>query len=417
MPAARRPLTRSSLLISLFAAFYGTSLPAEVTDEPVVADGFRATVFHEGVGPRTRHLVVRANGDVLISRRDGTLIGLRDADGDGVAELRLDRGEMPVTSGLALYGDHLYFSDNVSVSRVALDDELVPQGAVETIVDGFIEQASHATKDLAISPDGDLFVNVGAPSNACQVDRRTPGSPGQEPCPQLERQAGIWRFAAARPGQTQQSGERFVTGTRNIVALDYNRAADGLYFAVHGRDQLGTLWTEHFDDVQSAEMPAEEFHRAEAGANYGWPYTFVDPATGRRLVAPEYGGDGAREAPAGKYRDPLHAYPAHWAPNDLVFYEGAAFPERYQGGAFIAWRGSWNRAPLLQDGYRVTFQPMADGVPSGPPEDFMVGFKGTDALERPSDARYRPGGLAVGPDGALYVAEGVAGRIWRVTPE
>jgi len=407
---------------ALFAiASCGAAGASGATADPLAADGltlppgFRGTVFHDGVGRSARHVVVRDNGDVLISRQDGVLLGLHDDDGDGVADRIGERKGLPITSGLALHGSHVYFSDNVSVSRVALDDELVPAGDPETIVSGFPVQGSHATKELTISPDGMLFVNVGAPSNACQERQRTPGSPGQDPCPQLERQAGIWRFSADRPGQQQGDGSRFVTGTRNVVALDFNVDAGSVFFVMHGRDQLGTLFPALFDDRQSAAMPAEEFHRAVEGANYGWPYTFVDPATGRRLVAPEYGGDGKQEAPAGRYQTALYSYPAHWAPNDLIFYRGAGFPERYRGGAFVAWHGSWNRAPLPQAGYRVTFQPLRDGKPSGPPEDFMVGFAGTDSLKRPSDARYRPGGLAVGPDGALYVVEGVAGRVWRIT--
>jgi glucose/arabinose dehydrogenase len=398
-------------LLAGAALFLGThALAAELT----LPEGFSARVFHDGVGPRARHIAVRDNGDVFVSMRDGELVALRDANGDGRAD-QVQRRELPITTGLEIHNPFLYFSDTVSVSRLMLDDNLLPAGAPETIVQGFPEQGSHATKAIALNDRGELYVNVGAPSNACQKKRRSPGSPGLDPCPQLERQAAIWKFSASRLGQDQLEGERFVTGTRNVVALDWNDDEEALFFAMHGRDQLSTLWPQYFDDAASAEKPAEEFHRAVAGGNYGWPYTYMDPAKGKRMVSPEYGGDGKAEAEPGRYQMPLHAYPAHWAPNDLVFYSHSAFPERYQGGAFIAWRGSWNRAPLPQDGYRVTFQPFADGTVSGPPEDFMIGFKGTDNLKRPSNATWRPGGLALGPDGALYVTEAIEGRIWRIT--
>jgi glucose/arabinose dehydrogenase len=295
-----------------------------------------------------------------------------------------------------------------------LDDALLPSGDPELMVSGFPEQGSHATKSIALNDRGELFVNVGAPSNACQTKRRSPGSPGLDPCPQLERQAAIWRFSASRTGQDQLDGERFVTGTRNVVALDWNDEEEALFFAMHGRDQLSGLWPEYYDDQDSAEKPAEEFHRAVQGGDYGWPFTYVDPATGKRMIAPEYGGDGVKTAEPGKYADPLHPYPAHWAPNDLAFYDGEQFPATYRGGAFIAWHGSWNRAPMPQDGYRVTFQPFADGTVSGPPMDFMTGFKGDEELKRSSDAEHRPMGLAVGPDGSLFVTDSVKGRIWRV---
>jgi len=382
--------------------------------ELTLAEGFTASVFHDGIGPRARHIAVRANGDVFVSRREGELVALRDSDGDGRAD-RLERRKLPIKTGLEIRNPFLYFSDDVSVSRIMLDDSLMPAGEPETIVNGFPVQGSHSTKSIALNNRGELFVNVGAPSNACQQKRRSPGSPGLSPCPQLERQAAIWRFSASRLDQNQLDGERYVTGTRNVVALDWHDEEQALFFVMHGRDQLSALWPDYFDDEDSAEMPAEEFHRAVQGSDYGWPFTYVDPRTGKRMLGPEYGGDGTIEAESDRYRAPLHAYPGHWAPNDLVFYTGNQFPDRYQGGAFIAWRGSWNRAPLPQEGYRITFQPFANGAVAGSPEDFMVGFKGTEVLERPSDASWRPGGLAVGTDGALFVTEAIEGRIWRVT--
>ena len=388
--------------------------PAPADPDLVAQEGFRAAVFHEGVGAGARHLVVRDNGDVLVALRSGSLVALRDEDGDGRAD-RTESRSLAITTGIALHDGHLYFSDDVSVHRLPLGDTLMPAGEPELVAGGFPQQGSHAAKTIAFDSDGNLYVNVGAPSNACQVESRTPGSPGQQPCPQLERQAAIWKFPAGALGLDQSDGERYVTGTRNVIAMDWNTDAGALFFAMHGRDQLNTLWPEHFDDEDNAEMPAEEFHRADAGADYGWPYTFYDPRTDRRLVAPEYGGDGEQEAPEGRYREPLHAFPAHWAPNDLEFYDASMFPERYRGGAFIAWRGSWNRAPLPQDGYRITFLPFADGVPSGEPEDFLTGFKGADEIAQPSAARYRPMGLGIGPDGALFVGETESGRIWRVS--
>ncbi|MFW6094039.1 MAG: PQQ-dependent sugar dehydrogenase [Pseudomonadota bacterium] len=386
-------------------------------------EGFRVTVFHPGVGARLRHLAVRENGDVLGARRDGILVGLRDEDGDGRAD-RVAERRLPITTGVALWGGYLYFSDDVSVRRLALDEALIPEGEPELVVSGFPRQSGHADKALAFDAAGNLYVNVGAPSNACQQQSRTPGSPGQQPCPELERQAALWRFPAGETGLEQSDGERYVTGTRNVLAMAWHPQADALYFAMHGRDQLAGLWPELFDADDNAEMPAEEFHRAQAGANYGWPYTFYDrrgadgrraDGRGERLVAPEYGGDGEAVAERGRYQEPLYAFPAHWAPNGLVIYQDDAFPERYRGGAFIAWHGSWNRAPRPQAGYRVTFLPLAGGRPAGPSEDFLTGFAGTGEIAQPSEAAYRPMGLATGPDGALYVGDTEAGRVWRVT--
>ena len=111
-------------------------------------------------------------------------------------------------------------------------------------------------------------------------------------------------------------------------------------------------------------------------------------------------------------RGPAAVFPAHWAPNGLAFYHGAGFPDRYRGGAFIAFHGSWNRAPEPQEGYNVVFQPMRDGKPSGEFEVFADGFAG--ARKEPGLAAHRPSGLAVGSDGALYITDDQARTVWRV---
>ena len=399
------------------------SAPPETAEAPGVvelqlASGFVARVFAPELG-RARHLAVRDNGDVYVALRDRDnprgYVALQDTDGDGVADVTAHVGEHNGT-GIAVSGDHLYFSSDTEVYRARLSPgELLPKGAPEKIAGGFPEQRAHAAKTLALDAAGHLYVNSGAPSNACQEQIRTAGSPGRQPCPDLERSGGIWRFDAALAGQDQTDGERFVTGIRNAVALAWNPLADSLYFLQHGRDQLDTLWPDLYTAEDRAELPAEEFHVAEAGANYGWPYTYYDSRTMMRMISPEYGGDAQRAYEGDEYREPLLAFPAHWAPNALLFYTGAQFPERYHGGAFVAFHGSWNRAPAPQGGYKLVFVPFSDGVPAGDWEVFAEGFPGLDPVENPGDARHRPAGLAQGPDGSLYVADSVQGTIWRIT--
>ena len=132
------------------------------------------------------------------------------------------------------------------------------------------------------------------------------------------------------------------------------------------------------------------------------------------MLMPEYGGDGEQVGRCDQFEDPIQAFPGHWGPNDVLFYDGDQFPDAYQGGAFIAWHGSWNRAPLPQEGYKVTFTPFDGTTPAGDYETFADGFAGADTLRSSGEAEHRPTGLAVGPDGGLYVADDGGGTIWRI---
>jgi len=383
-----------------------------------VADGFHATVFADNLGS-LRHIAVNANGDLyaaLSSRSEQKgIIALRDSDGDHVADV-IERFGTVGGTGIAVKGGYLYRSSDTAIYRWKLNEgELVPSTAREQVAGGFTAERQHAAKSLTLDNAGHIYVNVGAPANACQRQMRTKGSPGMTPCPLLESHGGIWRFDATGTEQDQMAdGTRFVSGTRNVVALAWNETAQALYGVQHGRDQLGQLWPGYFDDAQSAARPAEEFLRFDEGTVFGWPYTYYDGVIGKRMIAPEYGGDGKTPAAPGKYPEPLAVFPAHWAPNGLLFYSGAAFPARYRGGAFIAFHGSWNRAPLAQQGYKVVFVPFKNGVPAGAWEVFADGFAGVQPLMSPRDARFRPMGLAQAPDGALYIADSVKGRIWRI---
>lgn len=380
--------------------------------------GFTATVFHDGVGP-ARHLAVSPNGDLYVKLRKvvdgGGIVALRDTDGDGRADEEERFGQFGGTA-IAFYEGDLYAASDVAVFRFRLEgDGLRPAGEPETIVSGFPEQKSHAAKAIAFDPSGKLYVAIGAPSNACQSPDREAGVKGEEPCGQLERGAGVWQYEADQTGQQFSPDDRYATGLRHIVAMAWNDSAGALFAAVHGRDQLDSLWPEYFNAEQNARLPAEEFVRIDKGDDFGWPYAYYDPERGERMVAPEYGGDGNKPAQAGKYRDPLLAFPAHWAPNGMIFYTAHQFPPAFQGGAFVAFHGSWNRAPLPQDGYKVVFVPFKDGAPGTSWQVFADGFTGQEKLKSSGDAQYRPMGLAQDTDGSLYIAETVNGRIWKVT--
>lgn len=384
-----------------------------------VPAGFKATVFADLSAP-VRHMAIAEDGTVYASffrAKEGEWVAaLQDRDGDGISDSITRFGSFGGT-GIALYQGYLYVSSDTLIGRYKLGDTPVPDGAPEIIASGFPEQNQHATKPMVFDGKGNMLVTVGAPSNACQERARTPGSPGLMPCPQLDLQAGIWRFDAKKPGQIHgQDSTRYATGIRNGLALDWNKAADALYVISHGRDQLNQLFPQYYSAEQSAELPAEEFHRVDEGSNLGWPYAYWNHIENTHIKAPEYGGDGITQVENGLYPEPLAAFPGHWAPNDLVFYTASSFPEFFHNGAFIAFHGSWNRAPLPQKGYNVAFIPMDEsGAVTGTPLIFADHFKGTDVLSSPRAAKHRPTGLAIGPDGALYIADDAAGYIWKVS--
>src|SRR5919108_127931 len=291
-------------LVACSSAPQGTARPrvaAGMTRVACAADnggltlpaGFCAVVAHDSIG-KARHIAVAPNGNVYVALGQpagGGIVGLRDTNGDGVLDEEVRFGEAGGT-GMAIRGERLYFGANTFVVRYRLGDALRPTSEADTVVTGFPEQRAHAAKSLTFDDGANLFVNVGGPSNACQTQDRAAGSPGIDPCPQLERQMGIWRFDTHRAPQRQQDGRRYASGIRNAVALDWNPNDNTLYVVQHGRDQLNTIAPSHFDERANAEKPAEEMLRVNDGDTFAHPYCFYDPVQRRRVLAPEYGGDG-----------------------------------------------------------------------------------------------------------------------------
>jgi glucose/arabinose dehydrogenase len=400
--------------------------PAEVALK--LPAGFTATVFAEGLGS-ARHLVVAPDGTVYVNTwrspydtalrvpPGGFVVALRDTNGDGKADLIRRFGSTSESgshggTGIALRGRALYVEADSEIVRYELPDRgMVPTGDTLTIVSGLVTQGGHPMHPIAVD-DHNLFVNMGSATNSCQVKDRARASPGQRPCRELLERAGIWRFSIGN-GQRFTQSKRYATGIRNAVGLAINPQDGGLYSTQHGRDQLAENWSKLYSWKQGANLPAEELLRIKQGGDYGWPYCYHDSTmSGGLRLAPEYGGDGKRVGECATKLKPVAIFPAHWAPDALVFYQGKMFPAGYQGGAFIAFHGSWNRAPEPQEGYNVVFQPMANGRATGPYQVFADGFAG--AQTQPGLATHRPAGLAVGPDGALYIGDDQRGTVWRV---
>ena len=378
--------------------------------------GFGALTVVDDVGP-ARHLALTPEGNIFVK------LAYPDKEGNGIIFLKANENSNDYTkSGFAKYGGtgiylkdtYLYASSNQDVYRYKLNDkhEYTKDSPEEKIVSGLIDRHQHESKSLVLDNEGNVYVNIGAFSNSCQQQDRQDNSPGMLNCSILDSAGGIWQFKADKLNQHYGDGQRFATGLRNVVGLDWNQQDNNLYVMQHGRDQL-TMFPKYFDVKKNAELPAECMFLLKKGDNAGWPYTYYDPMAKKKMVSPEYGGDGIKEA-GSEFKDPVAAYPAHMAPNGLLFYTGTMFPEKYKNGAFIAFHGSWNRAPEPQKGYFVVFQPFKDGKPFGDWEIFADGFSGSAENSASGKADHRPCGLAQGPDGSLYVTDDAKGRIYRI---
>lgn len=387
-------------------------------------NGFEAVVVVDSLKGRARHIAVNDNGDIYVKARfpkEGGNIALRDTTGDGKADIIVQFGNYKADgtygTGMRIYNGYLYYSSELVVYRSKLiPGQLLPDSVSEAILtdDHAHGRHEHVAKPVTFDDKGNMYVPFGANSNNCQEVNRTPYSPGMNPCPLLVDHGGIWQFDANKPGQTQKDGHMFATGLRSVVGLDWNKEDKHLYALQHGRDDLLRLWSGLYSPWQSAELPSEEFLRIKEGTHAGWPYCYYDQIQGKKVLAPEYGGDGKIVGDCEQYEKPLIGFPGHWAPNDILFYQGDQFPERYKNGAFIAFHGSTNRAPYPQAGYFIAFVPFKDGQPSGPFEVFADGFAGVDPIINVRDAIYRPMGIAMGPDGSLYISETELGKIWRI---
>jgi mono/diheme cytochrome c family protein len=229
---------------------------------------------------------------------------------------------------------------------------------------------------------------------------------------ELNTRGGIWRYDANKTKQAFSPAERFATGIRNAEGFAID-AAERIFVTQHGRDQLHANWPERYQPEEEATQPAEELLLLKQGGDYGWPECYYDAIQRKLVLAPEYGGDGGRNVgPCAAKSAPIASFPAHWAPNAMALYDKRQFPARYRHGVFIAFHGSWDRAPYRQGGYNVVFQALAGDQASGGCEIFADGFAG--AVESPDQAAHRPSGVAVGPDGSLYVSDDVRGRIYRI---
>jgi len=388
--------------------------------------GFCATIFADSL-QSPRHAVVAPNGDLLIVGNPrgggrsgqplspGSVFLLRDANGDGKAD-NVTKLAVASGSGIALADGYLYSSTGRAIVRYRYTTGSTTVGAADTIIND-LPTGGHAANNFVVRA-GTIYMNIGSRSNACEPGpQRTPRTPSPDPCAELETRAGIWTFDANKSGQKPADGVRFATGIRNALALNVDPLnPNALLVAMHGRDGLQSPPNGLWDGTNEygAENPGEQVNHVMKGDDFGWPYCYWSVDEKKLVTAPEYGGDQKKTDRCDDKKVPLYSFPGHWAPMDILRYTGTSFPQEYRNGLFVAFHGSWNRAPLPNDGYRVSYLPMNGARANGAHKDFAVGFS---KLGMPgTDGRlHRPAGLAQGTDGSLYVIDDMAGTVYKIS--
>lgn len=340
-----------------------------------VPEGFALNVFARDAG-NARMMAVGPDGTVYLTRpAQGSLLAMKDADGDGKAEnVRLAVEGIEKLHGVAIQEGRIYLA-NVSSIMVGDLDAAGAVGPLRTIVSDLPHDGGHWKRTLGIGPDGMLYVSIGSNCDACP-----PTGP---------------EFATIARMGLDGSGRRTVArGLRNTMGFDWHPATGELWGMDQGRDGLG-------DD-----LPPEELNRLEDGKDYGWPYAY-----GNRIPDPKLKPVGPDAPTVEEYaaatEPPVLEYQAHAAAIGMTFYDAGQFPERYRGGAFVGFRGSSSRRPPV--GHCVTFIRFEDGKPAGF-EDFVTGF----VVENGTAQFGRIAGVAVAKDGSLLFTDDEGGYVYRV---
>ncbi|MEP0980013.1 sorbosone dehydrogenase family protein [Leptolyngbya sp. FACHB-17] len=352
-----------------------------VPDNPVlrVPAGFTVNVFAEGLD-RPRWLALTPNGEVLVTEtRQNRIMLLQHRDGAVFSRRPFATAEngLNLPLGMTFAGDSFFVGNTDAVLRFPyVNNQISGRGEKITELPGQ-GYNQHWTRNVVASPDGQkLYVSVGSRSN---VD--------EEPLPRASIQV------MNLDGSDRQT---FAAGLRNPVGLDFNPQSGTLFATVNERDNLGD------------GLVPDYLTQVEAGAFYGWPYAYLSPD---RLDPRHLKADGKSTRPdlAAKTRTPDVLFEAHSAALGLRFYTGNTFPEKYRNGAFVAFRGSWNRSQGT--GYKIVFVPFSEGRPQGQYEDFLTGF----LLDPKIPTTWgRPVGLLVLNDGSLLFTDEANNRIYRV---
>ena len=330
----------------------------------------------KGIRSMVMEMVMKRAGAAAPSANRITL--LRDADGDGVAELRTQfLTGLNSPFGMVLVGNVLYVANTDAVMKFDYTEGATkvegPGTKVADLPGG--PRNHHWTKGLVANKDGSrLYASIGSNSNAAENGMA-----------EEDRRAAILEIVTST-GETRV----FASGLRNPVGMGFEPQTAVLWTVVNERDELGSdLVPDYLTSVQD-------------GGFYGWPYSYFGHHVDERVKPP-------RPDMVAKAIVPDYALGNHVAPLGMAFAQNNRLPEQFKAGAFIGMHGSWNRKP--RSGYKVVFVPFANGKPSGMPLDVVTGF-----IDDKDQAMGRPVGVAIDKRGMLLVADDVGNAVWRVSP-
>jgi glucose/arabinose dehydrogenase len=404
-PGLRRKITAADMPAPYMTRSSGNGpsiVRAPQGARPKVPEGFSVEPFLTGLS-MPRLMRTAPNGDIFLAESDvGRIRVIRTKDGaEKPDKVEIFAQGLEAPFGIAFYPPgpdpkFVYVADTDKILRYPYaNGDLVARGPAEKLIDLPISEGGHWTRDLVFSPDGQrMYVSIGSASN----DAGGMGRPPSEAELASHALGAAWGSEAHRAvvmvfDPHGQAGRDFATGLRNCVGLALNPESGDVWCSVNERDRLG-------DD-----LPPDYVTRVRQGGFYGWPWYYIGAH-----ADPEHQGE--RADLADKVTAPDVLLQPHSAPLALTFYQASAkgeasFPPEYQGDAFVALHGSWNRSK--RTGYKLVRIKLDHGVPRGEYQDFLVGFVAND-----DGVWGRPVGVTVAHDGALILSEDGNNTLWRI---
>lgn len=332
--------------------------------------GFVVEEFMDFAGLRPRFMMLGPGNEILLTDTsgNGSVFVIKDGKRTAIIE-KLDR-----PYGMALKGDQLYVAEVTSVKQYTYDAKtmrVTSPGKEIISLPGM--NTGHTTRTLAFNRDGSkLYLSVGSQSN---IDLN-----------ENPMRAAVHRFNPDGTGH-----EAIATGLRNAVGMRFYPGTDDLWVSVHERDELG-------DD-----LAPDYATKVEPGGFYGWPIAYIGPH-----AEPRHKDQDRKKIESTLYPDVILG--GHVGPNDILFYTGTQFPEKYRGGMFVAMHGSWNRSQ--RQGYKVAFVPFKNKMAAAGPENFVGGWM---LAPDKKEVWGRPVGLLQMPDGSLLVSDDGGRKVWRIS--